>query len=672
MAKTKKINKDKQKSAVVKNRPKKSVSRASSRTGNPFLQEDQLTTWLELDKDFKASKNLSLKKFIQSHGSKPAWQVKLYSWFNLSKTAFMKHAAAYSVLVVFLLGGVTASAFELFAPEDYKPSTYFNPARNMVEPETEEPEEIEASPLLPSDQEGVLVIPDCDLALKIRKEILPLSFNLVDQTNANQQRLGTEDSVLDKAISLNYTDESGQERFLFLMCIDTRTISFVDDEEGNEQLKEVTGVTKFEDLTPLNQACNGLYLTEASCDKVDFIQQGDTLGQDKAYLFGTRRRAFLIQTNVLDISSYTTQLQFDSLAPSQSTLDYDSLLLASKNQKDNKPKGPAKALESSETHQVAVSRDCDLAIKFKSDIFTLSNQISYPVAMDVGCKRLDQGTTQRGILDSVSRRGFTPVPVPAKEVDFLEDSTANLVGEVYVSNQILRDETGNPNLYDATNLIFFYNDVAYEFNFFYDEPSQLFNYNFEDLFIQFDSLAPSNGTISLDTQQGAGSQEGLTSYTNQFYPDLELVYDDSWDFETTTADSIYPELLVRRLFLRRNDSFLEVIIQPYQEYSCDSDSFGNYEPVSTFFESLERYVFTDGEYRYTWSSGDFDASCPRTFLLPLQSNINAADIPSYQAMYPNDPQVISLVEVRMVSDNLEDIADLDDIVRRSVLTSGGL
>jgi hypothetical protein len=633
---------------------------------NPFLQDNHLETWLELDKSFIELREQSLKTFLKDRQQEARWKVWLHDTFLGFSKGFAQHASVYSVVAVLLLGGITASALELFAPEDLKPSRIFEPQPVQVE-DGDDPIELDipSDPLLPGEDAEVLVIPECDLALRVRRQVFDYEFRVRDLTKQNQSRLRTDDSVLDRALSISYQDDFGQERFLFLMCIDTRTISFVDDERANQQLRDITAVTEFQDIQPVDQACDGLYLTDGSCDTIDFIQQGSTQNADTAYLFGTRRRAFLIQTNVSELRSFVDQIQFDSLAPSVPTLDLEELIMSSEDTVFSRVDGPTEPFVVDEFTDVALYSGCDLAVRFDNQLVTLDNAVSIPIAMDASCVPLAE-QTQGEILDELGQNGFSPVELPIDDIFFLESQSKQFIESLYISNQILREDTGNPNLYDATQIAFFTDQYAYQLGFFYNEPSQLFNYTPEDLYMQFDSLAPSEPSIVIGSSEGHENKEKGV-YRNEFYPDLRLSYDSSWVFETTTEDTVYPELLARRLFLRKGDSVAEIVIRPFEQLPCESGAASS--TTSSVSRRLMRVETDSGEYRYIRSGQSLDETCIERSWLPLSSNIATTDIPSYQAANPGDAVVQSLVEIKVTSSNEAELEQIDQIIRGSSLFS---
>ena len=69
--------------------------------------------------------------------------------------------------------------------------------------------------------------------------------------------------------------------------------------------------------------------------------------------------------------------------------------------------------------------------------------------------------------------------------------------------------------------------------------------------------------IKLEYFKGNPALAKLNTYTNQYFPDFKLVYDDSWKFETsTTSNNFYLNLLNRKIFITKNQSKIEITLDP--------------------------------------------------------------------------------------------------------------
>ena len=79
------------------------------------------------------------------------------------------------------------------------------------------------------------------------------------------------------------------------------------------------------------------------------------------------------------------------------------------------------------------------------------------------------------------------------------------------------------------------------------------------------------------------------TYTNQYFPDFELVYPSSWGFETQSYDGYYPSLLSRSIRLTKDDHVLLVTLSPAVATDCGGPGYETVEPVESLANGLKEY-----------------------------------------------------------------------------------
>lgn len=82
-----------------------------------------------------------------------------------------------------------------------------------------------------------------------------------------------------------------------------------------------------------------------------------------------------------------------------------------------------------------------------------------------------------------------------------------------------------------------------------------------------------------------GHQNAEQSYVNEFFPDFELNYPNTWDFETTTDESMYDNLRTRNITLEKQDSTLTISLTPQFVSGCAGEVASDYttlDEVGTF------------------------------------------------------------------------------------------
>jgi hypothetical protein len=131
---------------------------------NPFTQEEVLQAWLENDVDYTKAK-LQVKNTLQLNKSNKlmSFKDKYLQFIHL----VTKNAVVASLIMFLAVGTLSASAAEVFAPNDYKPSTI---SKNIFNT-NKQPDKDPYTALRTDDNNYVANLKACDISIKFPKQI---------------------------------------------------------------------------------------------------------------------------------------------------------------------------------------------------------------------------------------------------------------------------------------------------------------------------------------------------------------------------------------------------------------------------------------------------------------------------------------------------------------------
>jgi hypothetical protein len=132
---------------------------------NSYLIEDNLQVWLDIDLKYKKSKNLGLKSLYKTFKDE---QIMSKNYFNQILFYLTKHAAATIILGLILTTGISVSAAELFAPEEYRPSQVI---KKFTYSQNQQTDKNPYTALKPDESNDVVNFDECGLAIKYPKKI---------------------------------------------------------------------------------------------------------------------------------------------------------------------------------------------------------------------------------------------------------------------------------------------------------------------------------------------------------------------------------------------------------------------------------------------------------------------------------------------------------------------
>ena len=201
------------------------------------------------------------------------------------------------------------------------------------------------------------------------------------------------------------------------------------------------------------------------------------------------------------------------------------------------------------------------------------------------------------------------------------------------------------------------------------------------------SSSPDNSSSTSDTQSSSSNSESsieqsssssqieavvppspaAVAYTNPYYPDLKINYDSSWAFSTSTSETMYKNVLNRRLLFIKNGVTLEVNIYPVFPTGCGGPDLvdGKLKEIKINSKfSRYRSKNKQNSFYYLRPGGAY-ADCAFFGLGSINSNLVSKD---FTAMM-STKYVYSFVNLEVTGTNAATIAEVDGIVLNSKLYS---
>ena len=157
-----------------------------------------------------------------------------------------------------------------------------------------------------------------------------------------------------------------------------------------------------------------------------------------------------------------------------------------------------------------------------------------------------------------------------------------------------------------------------------------------------------------DTSQN--SSEDYETYTNEYYPNLEIKYPIDWNFTTTTAPTEFDGLLQRDITLEKNLNSISISLSPVNYITCNSAQVPagiSKEPTFNFSSGLDEYVDNNNLYFYSWEYDCIDAN-------QLETTIQADSIPGYTDTY-TDMSGKNITALYRIETNIANIESADEI-----------
>jgi|GEM_PF-4614473 len=142
---------------------------SNNKLKNPFTQEHWFSQIVKSDKNIQFLMKQNYNKFINQHGNENLFMTLKNTYLQIVYS-ITKHAFLATLVMLFALGGVGASAAQLLAPEAYKPSTLIQKTFNPKDFEANKQKDKNPfTALKPDENNDVVLLEKCNLAIKYPK-----------------------------------------------------------------------------------------------------------------------------------------------------------------------------------------------------------------------------------------------------------------------------------------------------------------------------------------------------------------------------------------------------------------------------------------------------------------------------------------------------------------------
>jgi hypothetical protein len=406
------------------------------------------------------------------------------------------------------------------------------------------------------------------------------------------------------------------------------------------------------------------------------------------------------------LESFPEQCSINGQTFTRELTDEEKAMLEEQNNQTS-----AQPLVADDNYDVVVIEECDLAVAIPKRYhpvyqtkITPNEFIPYPLFADQGQNdKALKGFSIESQEEFPGEYYVRSVKCIEGEIKALPNTTNPTTTEMFnesgsVSRTELRESNIDVREFADSNMFYITRDVpccgvdnrGSRSYFFYSQGNTVLVNDFFPLYqsaeeynliLQQNSVAPSTPSIDLngsDVVPGEGSTQeaALNSYTNQYYPNLNIRYDDSWTFETSTAkSSTLANLLERQIILKKGDSILTISMYPLHVPSgCGGYQDGTYE-IANIADKMVR-IHDTFQNRYVYNYENPDPSC-------ALSNISNTDIKlsdvrptsDYASFFEefkkvhnqvsNDGTTVYNYYITLETTNESYIAEADQIIRQS-------
>ncbi|MEI6728751.1 MAG: hypothetical protein WCK98_03865 [bacterium] len=181
--------------------------------------------------------------------------------------------------------------------------------------------------------------------------------------------------------------------------------------------------------------------------------------------------------------------------------------------------------------------------------------------------------------------------------------------------------------------------------------------------VQSSSLSSSISSSVSSTKTSslaANSQPKTQTYTNEYFPDLKIVYDEAWKFETTTQETKYKGYLVTRIITLTKNNLTASIKTFLLPEGIGCENIDGYKVLNEFTSGFKKFLGPENKLSYSKVY-----NCPNI----LTSNSKANSIPDYKGPQIDGNVVFGFV-IELSGNYKNDdlvISDFDKIMAESSL-----
>jgi hypothetical protein len=638
-------------------------SQVSQKIFDPNLPgDDLLSEFMEVDKDYTYKRQIAYLEYQKAFSKylKPNFFTNYFMTFKENYLKFThlvtKNAILATIIMLLGLSTVSASAAQVLAPNQYKPTTLINNLNKK-----EEQKETEIQPLVADQDNNVIVLKKCDLAIKFSKKVQR-------QTLFDLKPYAFDSSYYTKYLSpLEYVAFGGGEgsgpgaRFSAecydkIYSVESFSKEFVDlNKKGYFEAIEEFGKTKIEKLDK-QEFCKQIGLTKASCQKdiqnTTKIQVPSSESSLVYYFMNYSNKTYLIEKGNFASNSNqkeTLTIQFDSLAPSKSSID---IFQTPKIENSSSSSQKSQVSSTNQSTNFKLNGDCSSSYAEESrkqlKDCQLVNQENQVLATIPLCRSCGGAATKNTAELGKNENGKQYIT-----------EKADIEGSSYGKSLKIYEYDLNTKKLTEINKI-----IAYTCNM--GENPELSQEQKQDLrkYVDLNNRYSKNETqlnYEKVVNECKKSSSNLQSYTNEFYPSLNIRYDDSWKMEAKTTPSMHKGLINREVVLSKNSSKLTFYVSPKVVTGC-----GGGEDEQSVAPAGKNYRFKfegnpQNTYHYqTWSKG---IQCHINY--KIKSNLESQNYSDYKQYFQDDKKVESLVVPVLESSNPQEILEADQIIANS-------
>jgi hypothetical protein len=340
--------------------------------------------------------------------------------------------------------------------------------------------------------------------------------------------------------------------------------------------------------------------------------------------------------------------------PTECEIDGKIFIQGEEYDEDTVIPSPVKSIESlvaDENYDVVMIEECDLAVRYPKIIN------NYPTAI---LDKTDEAPTEQRLLknlmffsDEDKTLGYEPmnsqfISCDNQEFDsfITEWETVSEFDDRVLEKQNLNQEEfctqvklNQASCGQIKSFSFYLNTGrGFSKNYFFATEGMIYNLATEDnsLFteLQFNSLAPSTPSVDLNglgevTEEVNTQGVAFNSYTNQYYPSLNIKYDDSWKFETKTTKHFSNDgkpgstnLLDRNITISKGDTTIVIDLSPDIRTGCGpGDDVVQITDKVIINPSFDRFSYNGVNY-YVPSQDVFYAECVVNYITPIKDNLD--------------------------------------------------
>jgi hypothetical protein len=328
-----------------KNKDNLAAESTESKTENPFEQDQWFSEIVTLNPKIQTLSQKSFQKFVTKLENKSKPKSNFLADFRQNYINFVhlitKNAIGATIIMLLALTTVSASAAQLLAPNEYKPTTLAN---NIINP-NKQPDKNPYTALKPDEKNDVVNFETCDLAIKYPKK---LSNQEIKAEFAGNQSLAPQktspDSVnTDSLVNQNggftnsrtvYLMSKNEQKTLYEMSTGCETPGHIIQKTSKEEYEKLLSFEGWQKIekTKIKEEL-GWFITEAQITDI-YQRQVDAnfiirfLYKNQEYTFGytvldknlleqLKKNGGLYFENTEGIFGNQVQLQFNSLVKNE-------------------------------------------------------------------------------------------------------------------------------------------------------------------------------------------------------------------------------------------------------------------------------------------------------------------------------------------------------------------